>query len=220
MIGRLIAPTSVRIAAARAGARRLLDGAPQRDHAEIHQEQHEHRRQPRVPAPRYGSPHIGLPHSEPVAQAEEREGRADRRQRPWRRHRRADAARPACRARQRSSSRPAEHGEPGGGHVDEHDLDGRALLVVVGRAHTPETSPIAKATAVAAASHGRARFAKARNRVGLARSIRAIGVSSVARMRGCAMCCRLICSRKLAGRSFGVPKRQRRQRQRPDHERW
>ena len=131
MIGRLIAPTSVRIAAARRGARRLLDRAPQRDHAEIHQEQHQHRGEPRVPHP-IGAPHRPAP-QRAGDEAEEREGGADRR-----RGLGGDVGErmpPHQRAERRDAhQRPAEHAEPGRRHVDEHDLHGRALLVVVRRA--------------------------------------------------------------------------------------
>ena len=56
MIGRLTTPTSVRMAAARAARAGLLDRVPERDQAEIEEEQHEHRGQPRIPHPP-GAPH-------------------------------------------------------------------------------------------------------------------------------------------------------------------
>ena len=60
-----------------AGARGIVDGAPERDHAEIHQEQHQHRGQPRVPDP-VGAPHRAAP-ERAGDQAQEREGGAERR---------------------------------------------------------------------------------------------------------------------------------------------
>ena len=111
MIGRLIAPTSVRIAAARAARDGSSTVAPQRDHAEIHQEQHEHRGEPPVPHP-VSAPHIGRPHSEPVTR-QSNVNAAPIGAAALQRRRRADGATPACRA-PRPSSRPAEHGEPGG----------------------------------------------------------------------------------------------------------
>ena len=50
MIGMLMKPTSVMMAAARAACR-IVDGAGQRDDAEIHQEQHEDRGEASVPHP-------------------------------------------------------------------------------------------------------------------------------------------------------------------------
>ena len=145
MIGRLIAPTSVRIAAARAGARRILDRAPQRDDAEIHQEQDQHRGQPRVPHP-IGAPHRPAP-QRAGDEAEEREGGADRgrglggdvgeRMAPDQRAERGDA-----------HQRPAEHAEPRRRHMDEHDLHRRALLVVVRRDDRRGRARAAKASAV------------------------------------------------------------------------
>ena len=79
MIGRLMAPTSVRIAAARAAAARIVEGAPQRDEAEIDEEQDQHRGQPRVPHP-VGAPHRPAP-ERAGDQRQEGEGGADRRRR-------------------------------------------------------------------------------------------------------------------------------------------
>ena len=60
-----------------AGAARLLDRLPQRDQAEIEQEQHQHRGEPRVPHP-IGAPHRLAP-ERAGDQRDEGEGGADRR---------------------------------------------------------------------------------------------------------------------------------------------
>ena len=162
------------------GARGILDGAPERDHAEIHQEQHEDRGQPRVPHP-IGAPHRPAP-ERAGDQADQREGGADRRgglggdvgerMPPHQRAERGDA-----------HHRPAEHREPGRRHVDEHDLDRRALLIIVGRSQRPGSARRRTRAAVTPISHGNARSTKDRNRDGLARSIRGIGRLSVSRAR-------------------------------------
>ncbi len=56
MIGMLIDADQREDGGGAAGAARLLDRLPQRDQAEIEQEQHQHRGEPRVPHP------IGAPH--------------------------------------------------------------------------------------------------------------------------------------------------------------
>jgi hypothetical protein len=49
---------------------------------------------------------------------------------------------PHQRAKRRDAhQRPAEHRQPGRRHVDEHDLYGRALLIVVGRDEQCEIKP-------------------------------------------------------------------------------
>ena len=60
-----------------AGAAGLLDRLPQRDEAEIEQEQHEHRGEPRIPHP-IGAPHRLAP-ERAGDERDEREGGADRR---------------------------------------------------------------------------------------------------------------------------------------------
>src|SRR6202043_3366534 len=58
MIGKLMAPTRVSTAARR--ARRILDRAPERDQAEVHQKQHQDGSEPCVPHP-IGAPHRPAP---------------------------------------------------------------------------------------------------------------------------------------------------------------
>ncbi len=111
-------------------AARIFDGAPERDDAEIHQEQHQHRREPRIPDP-IGAPHRLAP-ERAGEQADQRETGADRRgsllgdigerMAPHQSAQRGNA-----------HEHPRQAPEPGGRHVDEHDLHRGALLVVVGR---------------------------------------------------------------------------------------
>ena len=124
-----------------AGAARLLDRLPKRDQAEIEQEQHEHRGEPRVPHP-IGAPHRLAP-QRAGDEREEGEGGADRgrglggdvgeRMAP---DQRADAG--------DGDQRIAEHGKPGGGHMHEHDPDGLALLVIGRRHEESEIEPDAE----------------------------------------------------------------------------
>src|SRR5712664_1325309 len=58
------------------GARRIFNRPPQRDQAEIHQKQNQHRRQPRIPFP-IGAPHRPSP-QRARHQREKRKRRADR----------------------------------------------------------------------------------------------------------------------------------------------
>ena len=128
--------------------------APQRDHAEIHQEQHQHRGQPRVPHP-IGAPHRPAP-QRAGDEAEQGEGRADRRRRLARRRRRADGATPECRARRCSSVPSTPIASQAAGTWRNMIFTTGALLVVVGRVDRRCAMPAAKASAVAAASHGKA----------------------------------------------------------------
>ena len=96
MIGRLTEPTSVRIAAIRAGPPEILDRLPERDQPEIHEEEDEHRGETRVPHP-IGAPGRLAP-QRAGDEREEGEGGADRGGALLRARRRADGARPACRA--------------------------------------------------------------------------------------------------------------------------
>ena len=76
MIGRLIAPTSVSTAAARAAREGSSTARHSAISAEIHQEQDQHRGEPRVPFP-IGAPHRPAP-QRAGDQRKEGEGRADR----------------------------------------------------------------------------------------------------------------------------------------------
>ena len=130
MIGRLSAPTSVRIGGGARRPRGILHRAPQRHQAEIHQEQDQHRGQPRIPFP-IGAPHRPAP-QRAGDQREKGEGGADR----GGRFRRDIGERmpPHQRAqRGKAHHAPDEHRQPRIRHVDEHDLHGGALLIVVGR---------------------------------------------------------------------------------------
>ena len=157
-----------------AGAGGVVDGAPQRDQAEIHQEQHQHRGEPRVPHP-IGPPHRAAP-QRAGDEGEEREGGAQRgrafrgdvgeRVPPHQRAERGKAHHP-----------PHEHAQPGVGHVDVHDLDRRALLIVVRRQDMRRAGRWRRRAPSRRSSHGSTRSTSARKRVGLARSIRAMAQS-------------------------------------------
>ena len=130
MIGMLMKPTSVMIAAARADLRRVVERPRQRDDAEIHQEQHEDRGQPRVPHPP-GAPHRLAP-DRAGDQRQRREDRADRRRRLQRHV--GQRMPPDQRAeRGERHQRVAHHGEPGERHVDVHDPHRDALLEILRR---------------------------------------------------------------------------------------
>ena len=114
-------------------------------------------------------PHIGRPQNEHRHRCQKGEGRADGR---------SDFSgdvgervQPHQRAQRRAAHNTTdEHRQPRIRHMDEHDLYGRALLIVVGR-YRGLIEADCERTAVTAASHGSARAVGAKNFVGFARSI-------------------------------------------------
>src|SRR6266481_623636 len=113
-----------------AGAAWIIDGAPQGHHGEVHDEKHQHRGQPRVPDP-IGAPHRPAPERS-GHERQERKGGPER-SRALGGHVRERMA-PHQRAERRSAHHaPHEHAQPRIGDVNEHDLDGGALLIVVRR---------------------------------------------------------------------------------------
>ncbi len=154
-----------------AGAGGIVDGAPQRDQAEIHQEQHQHRGEPRVPHP-IGPPHRAAP-QRAGDQGEEGEGGAQRRRAfggdvgermpPHQGAERGQAHHP-----------PHERAQPGVRHVDVHDLDRRALLVIV-RSKSTRRAARSRRRAPSRRSATAAPARRARGSgSGLARSMRAM----------------------------------------------
>ena len=109
-----------------------------------------------------------------MTSARKREGRADRRGGFLRDvgERMPPDQRAECRDAHHA---PDEHRKPCGGYVDEHDLDGRALLVIVGRDERPASARTAKDRGRRRKPRQR-RSASMRKRDGLARSMRLMAV--------------------------------------------
>ena len=176
MIGMLIEADQDQDGGDAAGARRIVEGAPERDQPEIHDEEDEERGEPRVPHPP-GAPHRLAP-DRAGDEAEKREGRAERRRALG-----GDVGErmpPDQRAERRDRhQRVAAHREDRRRHVHIHDAHAVALLVVGRRDEEREIKPEReearrrppKATAGGAPE-------KARKRVGLASSVR-LGMASV-----------------------------------------
>ena len=133
MIGRLTDADQRQDRDGARGAARIVDRLPQRDDAEIHEEQHEHRGQPRVPDP-VGAPHRLAP-QRAGDEADQRETGPDRGGGLLRDV--GERMPPDERAERRGRHDAVEaEREPGRRHVQEHDADGFALLVV-GRRQEP-----------------------------------------------------------------------------------
>ena len=127
MIGRLTQPTSVRIADRPGGAARIVDRAPERDQTEIEDEEHEDRGQARVPDP-IGPPHRLAP-ERAGGEADEGESGAERRRGLLRRV--GERMAPDERAKRSNRHDAIDEGRhPGRRHMQIHDLDRLALLIV------------------------------------------------------------------------------------------
>ena len=170
MIGRFDHADQRQDGAGAIAALRVVERAHQRDVAEIQEEQHQHRGQPRVPHPP-GAPHRLAPQAA-GGQAQRGEAGADRADL----HRRQVGQRMAPDQRQHRADGQADiagGGQPGGRHMDVHDAHRVALLPVGGgEEQAPDQADRRSAAAPGTASHGSTAPDRRRNRPGLAKRCR------------------------------------------------
>ena len=120
------------------GPGRLLDGVPEREDAAIHEEEHQHRGEPRVPDP-VGAPHRLAP-ERAGDEADQRKGGADRGGGLLRHVGQGMAPDQGAERRGRHDD-VEEQRQPGRRHVQEHDPHGLALLVIRRRHEQGQVEP-------------------------------------------------------------------------------
>ena len=112
---------------------------------------------------------------------------------------------------------PDEHREPGEGHVDEHDLHGRALLVVVGRDRRTDKAR-SRADRGRGRSHGSTPRGEREEAVGIGKIDQRHGILIISQRRCRNAARKRNCSIEVNRHSFQPMPQARRRRERADHE--